>query len=99
MLHAVGNLFLEAVCNLSKVEATRDELNQTASSILPPCLPQELVAMKTREIVQLVLKYQDRLQVSREQEDIDKIVKEHKELLVFVNREHRLRNALSRLTE
>lgn len=99
VLHAIGNLFLEAVCNLSKVEATRDELNQTASSILPPCLPQELVAMKTREIVQLVLKYQDRLQVSREQEYIDKIVEEHKELLVFVNREHRLRNPLSRLTE
>lgn len=39
--------------------------------------------MKTREIVQLVLKYQDRLQVSREQEDIDKIVEEHKELLVL----------------
>lgn len=51
VLHAVGNLFLEAVCNLSKVEATRDELNQAASSILPPCLPQELVAMKTQEIV------------------------------------------------
>lgn len=93
VLHAIGNLFLEAVCNLSKVEATHDELNQTNSNILPPCLPQELV-----EVVQLILKYQHHLQLSWEQEDIDRIVEEHKQLPVFVNREHILWNALNRLT-
>lgn len=96
VLHAIRNLFLEAVCNLSKVEATCNELNQAASSILQPCLTLRLVAMKTREIIQLVLKYQYRLQLSWEQEDINKIVEKLKELLVFVNRKHCLRNALSR---
>ena len=99
VLQAIGDVLLKTVANLSTIEAWRDELNQASPNLLPPYLPQELAAIKTRELVQIVLDYHDRLIVTWKQKDIDQIVEQHKQLLVAVNREQRLANALGRLTE
>ncbi|CAK9205579.1 unnamed protein product, partial [Sphagnum troendelagicum] len=48
VLQAVGEILLSIVNGLSSVEALRDEVNDASSDGIPPCLPHELLALKTR---------------------------------------------------
>jgi hypothetical protein len=57
---------------------------------MPPCLPHELLALKPRNVVQLVLKFHDWLSVSLTQNSIDLIMDQHKKLLNAVSKEPRL---------
>jgi len=66
---------------------------------MPPCLPHELLALKPRNIVQLVLKFHDQLSVSLIQNSIDLIVDQHKKVLNVVSKEPRLQIALARHSE
>jgi len=66
---------------------------------MPPCLPHELLALKPRNIVQLVLKFHDQLSVSLIQNSIDLIVDQHKKVLNVVSKEPRLQTALARHSE
>jgi hypothetical protein len=99
VLQAVGEILLSIVNGLSSVEALRDEVNDASTDGIPPCLPHELLALKTRDVVQLVLKYHDRLSTSWSQSSIDLIVDQHKKLLNAVNKEPRLQTAFSRHSE
>jgi hypothetical protein len=64
VLDVVGEILLSIVNGLSSVKALRDEMNDASTDGMPPCLPHELLALKPRKIVQLVLKFHDRLSVS-----------------------------------
>ncbi|OAE28836.1 hypothetical protein AXG93_684s1150 [Marchantia polymorpha subsp. ruderalis] len=70
VLQAVGEILLSIVNGLSSVEALRDEVNDASTDGIPPCLPHELLALKTRDVFQLVLKYHDRLSTSWSQSSI-----------------------------
>jgi len=59
VLDAVGKILLLKVNGLSSVEALRDEMNNVSTDGMPPCLPHELLALKPRDVVQLVLKFHD----------------------------------------
>jgi hypothetical protein len=76
-----------------------DEVNDANTDGMPPCLPHELLALKPRDVVQLVLKFHDRLSVSLIQNSIDLIVDQHKKLLNAVSKESRLQTALARHSE
>jgi hypothetical protein len=76
-----------------------DEVNNASIDGMPPCLPHELLALKPRDVVQLVLKFHDRLSVSLTQNSIDLIVDQHKKLLNAVSKEPRLQTALARHSE
>jgi hypothetical protein len=76
-----------------------DEVNDASTDGMPPCLPHELLALKPRDVVQLVLKFHDRLSVSLTQNSIDLIVDQHKKLLNAVSKESRLQTALARHSE
>jgi hypothetical protein len=84
---------------LSSVEALRDEVNNASIDGMPPCLPHELLALKPRYVVQLVLKFHNRLSVSLTQNSIDLIVDQHKKLLNAVSKEPRFQTALARHNE
>jgi hypothetical protein len=64
VLDAVGEILLLIVNGLSSVEALRDEVNDASTDGMPPCLPHELLALKPRNVLQLVLKFHDRLSIS-----------------------------------
>ena len=81
------------------VEALRDEVNEANDDSYSPSLPHQLLAMKPRDIGLLVLKYQDRLASTWTQSKIDMIVEQHKQLQNIVNRDKRLKHALSRHSE
>jgi hypothetical protein len=55
--------------------------------------------LKPHDVVQLVLKYHDRLSASWNQNSIDSILDQHKKLLNAANKEPRLQGALSRHNE
>jgi hypothetical protein len=57
VLDVVGEILLSIVNELSSVEALRDEVNDASTDGMPPCLPHELLALKPRDVVQLVLKF------------------------------------------
>ncbi len=95
VLDAVGEILLLIVNGLSSVEALRDKVNDANTDGMPPCLPHELLALKPRDIVQLVLKFHDRLSISLTQNSIDLIVDQHKKLLNAVNKKPRLQIALA----
>ncbi len=59
VLDAIGKILLLIVNGLSLVEALRDEVNDTSTNGMPLCLPHELLALKPRNVVQLVLKFHD----------------------------------------
>ncbi len=99
VLDAIGKILLSIVNGLSLVEALRDEVNDTSTNGMPPCLPHELLALKPRNVVQLVLKFHDRLSISLTQNSIDLIVDQHKKLLNIVSKEPRLQTALARHSE
>jgi hypothetical protein len=84
---------------LSSVKALCDEVNDANIDGMPPCLSHELLALKPRDVVQLVLKFQDRLSVSLIQNSIDLIVDHHKKLLNVISKEPRLQTALARHSE
>ncbi len=99
LLDAVGEILLSIVNGLSSVEALCDEVNDASTDGMPPCLSHELLALKPRDVVQLILKFHDRLSVSLTQNSIDLIVDQHKKLLNAVNKEPRLQTALARHSE
>jgi hypothetical protein len=99
VLDAVGKILLSIVNGLNSVEALCDEVNDASIDGMPPCLPHELLALKPRDIVQLVLKFQDRLLVSLTQNSIDLIMDQHKKLLNAVSKEPRFQIALARHSE
>jgi hypothetical protein len=99
VLDAVGKILLSIVNGLSSIEALHDEVNDASTDGMPPCLPHELLALKPRDVVQLVLKFHHRLSVSLTQNSIDLIVDQHKKLLNAVNKEPRLQTALARHSE
>jgi len=99
VLYVVGEIFLSIVNGLSSIEALRDEVNNTSTEGMPPCLAHELLALKPRDVVQLVLKFHDRLLTSWNQNAIDLIVDQHKKLLNAVIKELRLQTALARHNE
>jgi hypothetical protein len=99
VLNAVGEILLSIVNGLSSVEALRDEVNDASTDGMPPCLPHELLKLKPRDVVQLVLKFHDRLSASWTQNSIDLIVDQHKKLLSAVSKEPRLQTALARHNE
>jgi hypothetical protein len=90
---------LSIVNGLSSVEALHDKVNDTSTDGMLPCLPHELLALKPCNVIQLVLKFHDRLSVSLTQNSIDLIVDQHKKLLNAVNKEPRLQTALARHNE
>jgi len=59
VLDAVGEILLSIVNESSLVEALRDEVNNASINGMPPCLPHELLALKPRDVIQLVLKFHD----------------------------------------
>ncbi|CAM6006919.1 unnamed protein product [Sphagnum balticum] len=99
VLDAVGKILLLIVNGLSSVEALRDEVNDASTDGMPPCLPHELLALKPRNVIQLVLKFHDRLLVSLTQNSIDLIVDRHKKLLNAVSKEPRLQTTLAHHSE
>ncbi len=99
VLDAVGEILLSIVNRLSSVEALRDEVNDASTDGMPPCLPHELLALKPRDVIQLVLKFHNWLSVSLTQNSIDLIVDQHKKLLNAVSKEPRLQTALARHSE
>jgi hypothetical protein len=78
VLDAVGEILLSIVNGLSSVEALRDEVNDASTDGMPPCLPHELLTLKPCDVVQLVLKFHDRLSVSLTQNSIDLIMDQQK---------------------
>jgi len=96
---AVGEILLSIDNGLSSVEALRDEVNDASIDGMPPCLPHELLALKPRNVVQLVLKFHDRLSISLIQNSFDLIVDQHKKLLNAISKEPRLQTALVRHSE
>jgi hypothetical protein len=90
VLDAIGEILLSIVNRLSSVEALRDEVNNTNTDGMPPCLPHELLALKPRDVVQLVVKFHNQLSISLPQNSIDLIVDQHKKLLNAVSKEPRL---------
>jgi hypothetical protein len=98
-LDAVGEILLSIVNGLSLIEALRDEVNDASTDGMPPCLPHELLALKPRNVVQLVLKFHDRLSVSLILNFIDLIVDQHKKFLNVVSKEPRLKTALAHHSE
>jgi hypothetical protein len=64
VLDAVGEILLSIVNGLSSVEALRDKVNDAITDGMPPCLSHKLLALKPRDVVQLVLKFHDQLSVS-----------------------------------
>jgi hypothetical protein len=99
VLDVVGEILLSIVNGLSSVKALCDEVNDASTDGMPPCLPHELLALKPRNVVQLVLKFHDRLSVSLTRNSIDLIVDQHKKLLNVVSKEPRLQTALVRHSE
>jgi hypothetical protein len=99
VLVAVGEILLSIVNRLSSVKALRDEVNDASTDGMPPCLPHELLALKPRDVVQLVLKFHDRLSISLTQNSINLIVDQHKKLLNAVSKEPRFQTALVRHSE
>jgi len=83
---------------LSSVEALHDEVNDANTNGMPR-LPHELLALKPHDVIQLVLKFHDRLSVSLTQNSIDLIVDQHKKLLNAVSKEPRIQTALARHSE
>jgi hypothetical protein len=51
VLDAIGEILLLIVNRLSSVEALRDEVNNTSTDGMPPCLPHELLALKPCDVV------------------------------------------------
>jgi hypothetical protein len=90
VLDAVGEILLSIINRLSSVEALHDELNDASIDGMLPCLPHKLLALKPCDVVQLVLKFHNRLSVSLTQNSIDLIVDQHKKLLNAVSKEPRL---------
>jgi hypothetical protein len=99
VLYAFGEILLSIVNGLSSIEALRNEVNNASTEGMPPCLPHELLALKPRDVVQLILKFHDRLLASWNQNAIDLIVDQHKKLLNVVIKEPRLQTALARHSE
>jgi hypothetical protein len=99
VLDVVGEILLSIINGLSSVEALRDKVNDASTDGMPPCLPHELLALKPRDVVQLDLKFHDRLSISLTQNSIDLIVDQHKKLLNAVSKEPRLQTALVRHNE
>ncbi|CAN5954334.1 unnamed protein product [Sphagnum jensenii] len=95
VLYAVGEILLSIVNGLSSIEALRDKVNNASTEGMPPCLPHELLALKPRDVVQLVLKFHDRLLASWNQNAIDLIVDQHKKLLNVVIKELRLQGLVT----
>ncbi len=99
ILDVVDEILLSIVNGLNLVEALRDEVNDASTDGMPPCLPHELLALKPRDVIKLVLKFHDRLSISLTQNSIDLIVDQHKKLLNAVSKEPRLQTALARHSE
>jgi hypothetical protein len=99
VLDVVGEILLSIINGLSSVEPLRDKVNDASTDGMPPCLPHELLALKPRDVVQLDLKFHDRLSISLTQNSIDLIVDQHKKLLNAVSKEPRLQTALVRHSE
>jgi hypothetical protein len=99
VLDVDGKILMSIVNGLSSVEALCDETNDTSTDGMPPCFPHELLALKPRDVIQLVLKFHDRSSVSLTQNSIDLIVDQHKKLLNAVGKEPRLQTALVRHSE
>jgi hypothetical protein len=99
VLDVVGEILLLIVNGLSSVEALRDKVNDANIDGMPPCLSHELLALKPHDVVQLVLKFQDRLSVSLTQNSIDLIMDQHKKLLNAVSKEPRLQTTLAHHSE
>jgi hypothetical protein len=59
VLDAVSEILLSIVNGLSLVEVLCNEVNDANTDGMPPCLPHELLALKPRNVVQLVLKFHD----------------------------------------
>jgi hypothetical protein len=64
VLDAISEILMSIVNGLNSVEALRDEVNDASTDGMPPCLSHELLVLKPRDVVQLVLKFHDRLSVS-----------------------------------
>ncbi len=99
VLDAVGEILLSIVNGLSLVKALRDEVNDVSTDGMPPCFLHELLALKPRNVVKLVMKFHNRLSISLIQNSIDLIVDQHKKLLNAVSKEPRLQTALARHCE
>ncbi|CAN5966495.1 unnamed protein product [Sphagnum jensenii] len=99
VLDAVGEILLSIVNGLSLVEALCDEVNDASTDGMPLCLPHELLALKPCDVIQLVLKFHNRLLVSLTQNSIDLIVDQHKKLLNAISKEPRLQIALAHHSE
>jgi len=59
VLDAVGEILLSIVNGLSSVKVLCNEVNDTNTDGMPPHLPHELLALKPRDVIQLVLKFHD----------------------------------------
>jgi hypothetical protein len=59
-------------------------------------MPHELIALKPRDVVQLVLKYHERLAASLSQSKIDAIAEQHKQLLKAIDSEPTLQSSVNR---
>jgi hypothetical protein len=99
VLDAVGEILLSIVNGLNSVEALRNKVNDASIDGMPPCLPHELLVLKPCDVVQLVLKFHDRLSVSLTQNSIDLIMDQHKKLMNVVSKEPRFQTALARHSE
>jgi hypothetical protein len=99
VLDVIGEILLSIVNGLSSVQALCNKVNDASTDGMPPCLPHELLALKPRDVVQLVLKFQDRLSVSLTQNSIDLIMDQQKKLLNAVSKEPRSKTALAHHSE
>ncbi len=99
VLDVVGEILLSIINGLSSVEALCDEVNDTNTDGMPPCLPHELLTLKPCDVIKLVLKFHNRLLVSLTQNSIDLIVDQHKKRLNAVSKELRLQTALAHHSE
>lgn len=98
LVDSVGKLVVDLLQGIHSIEPERDGSNQPLSS-LPPCLPNVFAKMRPLEFVDIVVKFRPRLQKLFDDQHIDEVETEHRNLHIKYNREETFRRVLDSLDD
>ena len=79
----IGNIVMQIVEGITNIQVERDNHNRPAEDQVPPVLPHELVKLKGREFICIVVKHLPRLKQFWTDKRISKLEMEHRELLLL----------------
>ena len=82
-IQVVGNLVMQIVDGIINIQVEWDSNNHPAEDQVPPVLPHELIKLKRRDFMSIVVKHLPRLKQFWTDEKISKLELQHHELLLL----------------